>query len=312
MRWLELSPGFACNCRCLGCYSCSAEARDQMSTPEVLQWLQTARRQGAQHLWLSGGEPTLRKDFLQTLRTAKHLGYQRIKVQTNAMLFSYPEFADKAVAAGLTEVNLLLKSLDPRVHDALNRTPNSHALLHKALDVLQIRPLRLEGDILMTQRNYQELPDLVRYYTARGLKHFNIWLFSLVDQGEVDLRRLVPKLADAMPFMTEALAVAKQAGATVCSLNTPHCTVPVEAWEMQFDPVGMKLLVVNPGGHAFKLETSSIEQGVFIDSCAQCVVRSHCHGMRSDYISIHGDSELIPVTAAQQGTADPRGSILDL
>ena len=55
LRWIEISPGYACNCRCLGCHSCSAEARDQMDWPEVLQWLQHGRRQGARHLWLSGG-----------------------------------------------------------------------------------------------------------------------------------------------------------------------------------------------------------------------------------------------------------------
>ena len=73
-----------------------------MTSAEVLTWLQRARRQGAQHLWLSGGEPTLRRDFLTTLRAAKTLGYQRIKVQSNGLLFAYPDFAAKAGAMGLS------------------------------------------------------------------------------------------------------------------------------------------------------------------------------------------------------------------
>lgn len=312
MRWLEISPGFACNCRCLGCYSCSGEARDQMSTNEVLGWLQQARRQGARHLWLSGGEPTLRKDFLQTLRAAKHLGFERIKVQTNGMLFAYPQFAARAVQAGMTEVNLLLKSLDARLHDGLNRTPGSHNLLTKGIEVLRDHPVRLEGDILMTSRNFDELPRLVEHYAALGFAHFNVWLFSLVDQGDADLGRLVPRLEACMPRMVEARERALAFGATLCSLNTPHCTVPGHAWDMLFDAKGMELLVVNPGGHAFQLETSSIEQGVHVAACEGCAARPWCHGMRSDYLKVHGDAELQPLRAEQLTGLDPRGSVLDV
>ncbi len=312
LRWIEISPGYACNCRCLGCHSCSAEARDQMDWPEVLQWLQHGRRQGARHLWLSGGEPTLRKDFLATLRAAKQLGYQRIKVQTNAMLFSYPQFAERAIAAGMNEVNLLLKSLDPKVHDALNRTPGSHALLTTALEVLRATPLRLEGDVLLTTRNCQELPELVDHYAQRGVRHFNLWLFSLVDQGDRDLAHLIPRLTTLRPLMLEARDIAHRHGATLCSLNTPHCLVPPTAWDLQFDARGMGLLVANPGGQSFALETSSIELGRHVEACASCAARPWCHGMRGDYLRAHGEGELQAITPEQLALGNPKGSLLDL
>lgn len=312
IRWLELSPGYACNCRCLGCHSCSPSARDQMDWPEVSRWLQQGRRMGAQHLWLSGGEPTLRKDFLQTLRLAKHLGYQRIKVQTNGMLFSYAEFAQKAVAAGMNEVNLLLKSLDAKSHDAHNRTPGAHRALCAGLGVLAALPLRLEGDILVTSRNYQELPALVNHYAKIGLVHFNFWLFSLVDQGDSELSKHVPRMGDLMPFMLQARQQALALGATVCSLNTPHCVVPPEAWEMQFDVVGMKLWIANPGGMSFALETSRIEQGTHIAVCQDCAARPWCSGIRPDYMGVYGDSEFQRITAETLALGNPRGSRLDI
>jgi len=287
-----------------------------MTWLEVQHWLRFGRKRGAQHLWLSGGEPTLRRDFRKTLKFAKQLGYQRIKVQSNGMLFAYEGFAERAAAAGMNEVNLLLKSLDPKVHDALNRTPNSHRLLTAGLERLQAvaaeTPLRLEGDFLLTTRNWSELPALVEHYCKEGLVHFNIWLFSLVDQGSRDLRRLVPKMSDAMPAIIDAAEIARSHGATLCSLNTPHCMVPPEHWSIQFDAAGMDLAVVNPGGHVFMLEESSIEQGVYIERCQECTVRQWCHGMRSDYLQVHGDEELIPVTAEVAAGADPQGSVLAL
>jgi MoaA/NifB/PqqE/SkfB family radical SAM enzyme len=313
MKWLELSPGFACNLQCPGCYSCSAADRDQMDWPEVLRWLQTARRRGAKHLWLSGGEPTLRKDFLATLRAAKHLGFERIKVQSNGLLFSYPQFAQKAVDAGMTEVNLLVKSLDPTLHDRMMQKPGALALLDRAIDVLRTHPgVRLEGDFLLTQRNFRELPGLVAHYAARGFRHFNIWLFSLADQGDADLRDDVPRLADTVPYLLRALQNAEAAGATLVSLNTPHCLLPPAAWRMQFDAAGMELLVVNPGGHTFMLEQSTFELGTYTDACTTCAVRTSCHGLRKDYIAVHGDGELAAVTSDAAAGHDPRGSTLDL
>ena len=153
---------------------------------------------------------------------------------------------------------------------------------------------------------------MVEHYCKEGLVHFNIWLFSLVDQGSRDLRRLVPKMSDAMPAIIDAAEIARSHGATLCSLNTPHCMVPPEHWSIQFDAAGMDLAVVNPGGHVFMLEESSIEQGVYIERCQECTVRQWCHGMRSDYLQVHGDEELIPVTAEVAAGADPQGSVLAL
>lgn len=312
MRWLELSPGYACNCRCVGCHSCSTDDRDQMATLDALGWLQRGRKEGAQHLWLSGGEPTLRRDFLQLLRAARQLGYQRIKVQSNGLLFSYPQFADKAIAAGCTEVNLLIKSLDPAVHDDLHQTPGAHRLLEQALAVLAERPVRIEADVLVTSRNWQELADLVEHYAGRGVKHFNFWLFSLVDQGSADLRALVPRLSDCVPQMLQAKRRAAALGATVCSLNTPHCVIPPEDWDMQFDAAGMQLVVVNPDGRSFPLEASAMEVGAFGPECSPCAARPWCHGMRSDYRQVHGSAEFVAMERTRLGGHETRGSTLEL
>ena len=174
------------------------------------------------------------------------------------------------------------------------------------------QPLRLEGDILMTTRNYKEMPELVRSYAERDLVHFNFWLFSLADQGSRDLRRLVPSFEDVVPYMVEAKEVAESLGATVCSLNTPYCVVPPEHWSMQFDVQGMGLFVVNPGGHVFMLETSSLERGEFVETCDGCAVRPHCHGVRPDYAELFGVDFIASVSEAVALGHDPTGLILDI
>jgi hypothetical protein len=81
---------------------------------------------------------------------------------------------------------------------------------------------------------------------------------------------------------------------------------------MLFDAKGMELVVVNPGGKTFASETSAIELGVHMAVCQTCAVRSFCRGMRSDYLSVHGESEFRALTAEAVQGLNPKGSVLDL
>jgi len=307
MRWLELAAGYDCNLRCTGCFSCDAAPDQQMDTRQAVAWLQRGRQQGARHFWFGGGEPTLRRDFLPLLKAARQLGYERIKVQTNGLLFSYPQLVERAVAAGMTETNLMLRSVDAAVHDAQVGRDGAHALLGQAIEQLRGR-VRLEGDVLVTTPTVDELPQVVSHYAALGLSRFSVWLFSASDPT---LSPLVPRLSALGPRLVEARKRARAAGATLVSLHTPHCAVPPQAWDLQFAPARMELFVVNPGGQAFYLHESQMEQASWVEACKTCAARGPCRGVRPDYLAIHGDGEAKPFTPAQVEGFDPHGSTLD-
>lgn len=307
MRWLELAAGYDCNLRCTGCFSCDADADRQMDSRQAVEWLRRGRQQGARHFWFGGGEPTLRRDFLPLLKAARQLGYERIKVQTNGLLFAYPELVERAVSAGMTETNLMLRSLDPAVHDAQVGREGAHELLTRAIEHLRGR-VRLEGDVLVTAPTVDELPRLVAHYAARGLTRFSVWLFSASEPAHFPL---VPRLSALGPRLVEARDRALAAGATLVSLHTPHCAVPPRAWDLQFAPERMGLFIANPGGHAFYLHESQMEQASWVDACKDCAVRGPCRGVRPDYLAIHGGDEARPFTPAQVEGHDPSGSTLD-
>jgi molybdenum cofactor biosynthesis enzyme MoaA len=311
MRWLELAAGYACNCACPGCHSQSADPSQQMDSPEALRWLRHGRVNGARHAWFGGGEPTVRRDFVPLLKAAKTLGYERIKVQTNGLMFAYPELVERAVAAGMNEVNLLLRHLDPARHDPLMGRPGALELQQRALENLRGRGLRLEGDVLLTAPTLAGLPALVRHYAARDVVHFNLWLFSTADSGAADLRALVPTYAALAPVLREARQIARDSGATMVSLHTPHCLVAPAEWDLQFDPAGMGLFIANPGGQAFLLGDSVMEQAAHVEACAGCAVRGPCRGPRPEYVALHGTAGLRPFTAAEAAGHDPMGSVLD-
>ena len=83
----------------------------------------------------------------------------------------------------------------------------------------------------------------------------------------------------------------------ITSLHTPACTLPEADHAMLFSAADLALRVSNPGGHEFRLETSPMEGGRYLEGCARCVHRPRCGGLRDDYLAAHGAQEFVPVTA---------------
>jgi molybdenum cofactor biosynthesis enzyme MoaA len=294
VKWLEITADYRCNNRCVGCFSVQ-DAGPEMATPEVIANLQVGRQEGARWLWLGGGEPTLRRDLLPVVAAARRMGYQRIKLQTNGMLLSYPDFTRRLAAAGVTEVNVSLKGATAESHDRLTRTPGCHALLVEGIAQARSAGLAIEGDILVYRSNAHELPEMIRVFTALGVQRYNLWLLSTVGAADASLAGEVPRIAEIMPHITAAMDLGLSPRPDfITSLHTPPCTVPASHHAALFHAPELGLLVTNPGGFRFMLEQSPIEGGVYFERCGGCAFRPRCGGARGDYVTIHGDSEFQP------------------
>jgi cyclic pyranopterin phosphate synthase len=297
INWLEISADFNCNNRCVGCFSVVDDGA-RMTTGEVFQTLRRGWTSGARWLWLGGGEPTTRKDLFAIASEARRLGYTRIKLQTNGMMLSYPDYVQRCVDAGVTEVNVAIKGSTAKIHDRLTRTPGCFDLLVRGIGECARRGLSMDGDVLLYRSNLDDLPEMVRVYTALGVERYNLWLFSATDQGAKDLSAQVPRIGDAMPWIARAVALGLgRRSDFISSLHTPPCTVPAALSRVQFHASDLDLLVANPGGYMFRLETSPIEGGTYFPRCAGCALRAQCSGVRRDYVAIHGDAEFQPVAS---------------
>ncbi len=294
LRWLELTPDYRCNQRCVGCFAVQPDG-PSMDAREILDALARGRRDGATSLWLGGGEPTLRRDLFATASAARRMGYARIKLQTNGMLLAYPGYARRCVDAGVTEVAFAIKGATADTHDAYTRTPGAHALLVDGIAAARDAGLALEGDLLVYRGNAAEVPAMVARYTPLGVAAYRVWLLS---STEGDVVEHVPRIADVMPHLSAARALGLSTREDfITSLHTPPCTVPARDAAMRFYAPDLALRVSNPGGHEFRLEASPMEGGRYLEGCARCVHRPRCGGLRDDYLAAHGAQEFVPVTA---------------
>lgn len=77
-----------CNLRCRHCYmNADKHLENELSTSEIISLLNTFRANGGEELCLTGGEPTIRKDFKRIVDHAYNLGLD-IDILTNGLLLT--------------------------------------------------------------------------------------------------------------------------------------------------------------------------------------------------------------------------------
>lgn len=126
-----------CNHACVHCMQVEHAGRELTTT----QWEQVLGRlaeAGLLLLTVTGGEPTLRNDWLDLLRLGRRLGFA-LRLKTNGFALD-DEACDALSAIPVLQVDLSFFSADAAVHDAITGTPGSHAKV-----VAATRRLRRNG-----------------------------------------------------------------------------------------------------------------------------------------------------------------------
>jgi MoaA/NifB/PqqE/SkfB family radical SAM enzyme len=293
-RTLELALDYRCNLRCLGCKACDGSG-DTLASGRAAALLREGFAKGARAVWFGGGEPTLRDDLLPLVRHARDMGYEQVVLQTNGLRLSYPAFVRGLVQAGVTEVRVNAKSARAEVHDALSGRDGAHALLVTALENLAALGVPIAADVLLTRATASHLDETVAFFADRSVRRFALWLLFAGDVSDGEhVAREVPRIADLVPALERAARVARERGVELVSFHTPPCTLPSGLRSLWLPARDLAMTVVDPGGHSFALEASPYEGGGHIEACAGCMFAGtgQCGGPRTDYLSLHGASEV--------------------
>ncbi|HEY8426868.1 MAG TPA: radical SAM protein, partial [Sandaracinaceae bacterium] len=292
-RWLELTPDYRCNQRCVGC-GATGGGGPSLDARALVAALESGRRAGITQLWIGGGEPTLRKDLLPLVREARARGYSRVRLQTNAAMLSYPEVVRKLAEAGVTEIAASIKGPDAATHDRFARAPGSFELLCRGIENARAAGLPVEGDVLLYRSTTPLLPDIVGAFFARGVERFRVWLMA---PGASDSEALAeePRWSEVARAVSRALRLGLSLDAEhLVSLHSPPCTLDDEDSRARFFAPALGLLVHDASGRRFALESSEIEGGAWSPRCEGCALRPKCNGVRAAYLARYGDAELKP------------------
>ncbi len=166
--YLRLSITDICNFSCDYClpngYQCD-EKKVFLNLEEIKNAVTAFAELGTYKIRLTGGEPTLRKDFTQIISLIRQIpGIEQVAVTTNG--YRLESNIEKWVDAGLTHLNVSVDTLDPKLFNSLtghNRLKEILKGIDKALE-LPIEKVKLNAVLLKNINSHQidQYTDLIR------------------------------------------------------------------------------------------------------------------------------------------------------
>ncbi len=285
--------GYECNVQCDYCTITRDMRSHNLDASAIAAALEKGALEGLKEAAFGGGEPTIRKELPRLVKLARTLGYTTVKISSNGLMYAYPEYVDRLLAAGANLFHLALMGWNRAMYARIMGREEYFDLVRKGVSNLVSRKALVVGDLIMKNDTYRELPETVEHWAELGVERFVFWLMSLTDRVRDSRESLVP-VSIMRPYLFEAFEVGRRRGIPVLSRHIPRCMLP-GYWDHLWDVQGERILVVTPES-TFWLSESRITANTHVEKCRECVVKGECMGIRRDYLDHVGDHEVSPIS----------------
>src|SRR5512137_1292596 len=165
IHYLRISLTDNCNLRCVYCMPEEMSfqpTREMMQDDEILVLARLFASLGFDKIRLTGGEPTVRKDVVEIVRSLAALdGIRHITMTTNGLLL--PRLAAPLANAGLKRVNISLDTLNPSRFNRLTRRGDLEDVWEGILaaESAGLTPVKLNA-VIVRGYNEDDIADLAR------------------------------------------------------------------------------------------------------------------------------------------------------
>ncbi len=161
-----------CNLRCEHCYLPLAQRTgsrgDELTLPEMQRILSEIADAGCLWLLLTGGEPLLRRDFLEIYSAAKRKGFI-ITIFTNGTLLT-ERIADYLAEWPPFAIEISLYGATQRTYERVTGIRGSYARCMRAIELLIERRLPLKLKSVLITLNQHELAEMKQLCESLGLE----------------------------------------------------------------------------------------------------------------------------------------------
>lgn len=179
--WWDITK--RCNHRCLHCYSDSAVPMEaELSRAEALHLVSQIASMGVFYVYILGGEPLMRPDFLDVVAAAQREGVG-VAFNTNGWFIS-PEVARAIRNRGVRKVRVSLDGASAETHDSFRRKPGSFSHVVAGLENLHAAGFRNVSVVsTITKRTVTEVSPLISLVKELGASDIQLLPLSAVGRG---------------------------------------------------------------------------------------------------------------------------------
>lgn len=207
---VRINTGLKCNIKCRFCYYWDKLDIENPPINHVKYLLNIAKKNRIKHVDFSGGESSIRPDFIEILGYARELGFKQICTLTNGQLLANKKFLKKLVDSGLNEVLFSVHGCDPKEHDWLTQVPGSFDRLIKAINNLKELGIPYRFNVTVTRKNFKSLKEHAKLFLKKKPLQVNLILFNYWGSADKTAKDMSLKYSEASPYLKEAIDIMKK------------------------------------------------------------------------------------------------------
>lgn len=172
-----------CNLRCKHCYANAGKALpDELTTEQAKKVVDELYEAGVVALAFSGGEPTLRRDFLEIVKYAHDKGFY-VSIASNGTLIT-KEFARKMKEAGVGYIEISLDHSNPEIHDEFRGVKGAWEKTVKGIKNCVEAKITTCIATTVTKYNYDDIPNIVELSKKLKVDRFIAFNFIPTRRGK--------------------------------------------------------------------------------------------------------------------------------
>jgi MoaA/NifB/PqqE/SkfB family radical SAM enzyme len=248
--------------------------------------IDAAVESGAREVWLTGGEPTMRRDIAELVAHARQRGAERVVLETNATLVDAARARDLAQAGlGLARVNV--PAFDEVAADAMTRDPGGFTRARVGMRALADAGVAIETTATLVRSTAPHLPALPAHlHEALGRALRAVVVVFPVQAA--DARELL-SFEEAAAAVTALERDARPLGVPL--RMSPADPLPPCAFTPRDRARVAHLYALTPGAKARAAPATHTR----IEACARCNLRDRCAGVPDGYVARFGAPSAHPV-----------------
>ncbi len=227
-----------CNYNCINCFIKSSQSRDELSTEEIFSLLKQCAEKGVLFVRFSGGEATLRSDFVEIVKYARSLGLRC------ALLSSCRNFTEEQLEI-LPELVYVQPHLDSVQENSFNKLTggNNFKFFKQNLKKLKELGIRINPASTLQAENKDEIKSIIDFSIEYGIP---VKINALYGSGRYCLDSWIDYYNNiVLPFSQEWEDLKAYASERGCEA---HAFVDRKTWE---DNIEDTMAVISPWGRSF-------------------------------------------------------------
>ena len=295
MEKVDLKIGFHCNNHCRHCVQ--GDKREKFgnkSLEKITQEIKMASKV-SKELVITGGEPTLHKDFLEIVRLARQSGFELVNLQTNGRMLYYKEFCTEIIKAGVNSFTVALAGHCDKLHDFITTSRGSFVQTVEAVRNLKSLGQYVAINSVVSKLNYRYLPQMARFFVMLGVDQYQFAFVHPLGNAWCNFYSVVPRMSLIEPYVKAGLGIGIKAGKHVMAEAIPYCFM--EGYEGCVAERFIPDTIVYDADNIIEDYTilRKTEGKKKRPSCAKCKFFKICEGPWKEYPQVYGWGEFKPV-----------------